>query len=103
MAYKLAIPEHTEHQIDQCISYIVNTLRIPSAAGAVLDDIEHTYSKLEKMAESFAFCDDPYLRSKRYRKLALENHDYLFIYRVDGEIVYLAGFFHMLENYRTKL
>ncbi len=55
------------------------------------------------MAESFAFCDDPYLLSKRYRKLALEKHDYLFIYRGDGETVYLAGFFNMLKNYRTKL
>ena len=52
MAYQLAIPEHTERQIDKCISYIVNTLRNPPAAEAVLDDIEHTYDLLEKMAES---------------------------------------------------
>ncbi len=52
MAYKLAIPEHTERQIDKCISYIVNTLRNPPAAEAVLDDIEHAYDLLEKMAES---------------------------------------------------
>ena len=92
MAYKLAIPEHTERQIDKCISYIV-----------VLEDIEHAYDLLEKMAESFAFCEDPYLQSKGYRKLILEKHDYVFIYRVDGETVYLTGFFHMLENYRNKL
>ena len=85
MAYKLAIPEHTEHQIDKCISYIVNTLRNPFAAEAVLDDIEYAYDLLEKMAESFAFCEDPYLQSKGYRKLALEKHDYVFIYRVNGE------------------
>ena len=29
MAYKLAIPEHTEHQIDQSIGYIVETLKNP--------------------------------------------------------------------------
>lgn len=28
---------------------------------------------------------DPYLQSKGYRKLALEKHDYVFIYRVNGE------------------
>ena len=77
MAYKLAIPEHTEHQIDKCISYIVNTLRNPSAASAVLDDIEHAYDLLEETAESFAFCEDPYLQSKGYRKLTLEKHDYV--------------------------
>ena len=68
-----------------------------------MDDIEHAYDLLEKMAESFAFCEDPYLQSKGYRKLTWEKHDYVFIYRVDGETVYLAGFFHMLENYRNKL
>ena len=46
MAYKLAIPEHTELQIDKCISYIVNTLRNPTAAEAILDDIEHAYDLL---------------------------------------------------------
>ena len=35
------ISEHTERQFDRCISYIVNTLRNPIAAEAVLDDIEH--------------------------------------------------------------
>ena len=50
MAYKLAIPEHTERQIDKCIRYIVNTLRNPTAAEAVLDDIEHAYDRLEIMA-----------------------------------------------------
>ena len=103
MAYKLAIPDHTERQIDKCISCIVSTLRNPAAAEAVLDDIEHAYDLLEKMAESFAFCEDPYLQSKGYRKLTLEKHDYVFIYRVDGETVYLAGFFHMLENCGNKL
>lgn len=77
-------------------------MKNPSASSAVLEDIEHAYDLLEETAESFAFCKDPYLRLKGYRKLALEKHDYMFIYRVDGE-VYLAGFFHMLENYRTKL
>jgi hypothetical protein len=57
MAYKLAIPEHTERQIDKCISYIVNTLRNPTAAEAVLDDIEHAYDlqTLEFMRVSASF------------------------------------------------
>jgi toxin ParE1/3/4 len=71
VAYKLEIPDHTERQIDKCVSYIVNELKNPSAARAVLKDIEHAYGQLEKMAESFAFCEDPYLCSKGYRKLAL--------------------------------
>ena len=47
---KLAIPEYIERQIEKCISYIVNTLRDPPAAEAVLGDIERAYDLLEKMA-----------------------------------------------------
>jgi toxin ParE1/3/4 len=103
MAYNLVIPEHTERQMDRCIDYIVNVLRNPSSAESVMNDIDKAYDQLEEMAEAYAYCEDPYLRSKGYRKLILEKHDYVFIYRVDNKTVYLAGFFHMLENYRSKL
>ncbi|MGI6556805.1 MAG: type II toxin-antitoxin system RelE/ParE family toxin [Pseudoramibacter sp.] len=103
MVYKLIIPEHTAHQIDQSIGYIVETLKNPSAAQAVMEDIEYAYNQLKKTAASFAFCEDPYLRAKGYRKLVLQHHDYVLIYRVEKETVYLAGFFHTLENYIVKL
>ena len=54
-------------------------------------------------AESFAFCEDPYLRSKEYRKLSLEKHDYILIYRIILDTIYIIGFFHMKENYHVKL
>ena len=50
MAYKLAIPEHTERQIDKCISYIVNTLRNTHAAKTAFGDIECAYDLLKKVA-----------------------------------------------------
>ncbi|MGI5887836.1 MAG: type II toxin-antitoxin system RelE/ParE family toxin [Oscillospiraceae bacterium] len=78
MAYKLEIPKHTEHQIDNCVNYIFKVLKNPSAARAVLDDIEHTYNQLEEMAEEYSLCEDSYLRSKGYRKLVLEKLGYLF-------------------------
>lgn len=103
MAYKLEISAQAEQQIDTCIRYIVDTLQNPSAAKAVLEDIACAYEQLEERAESVAFCEDPYLHAKGYRKLALKQHDYVCIYRVEKKTVYLVGFFHMLENYRTKL
>lgn len=103
MAYRLEIPERTERQIDGCIGYIADVLNNPSAAEAVLTDIEHAWGRLEQFPESFGLCDDPYLEAKEYRKLPLQKHDYIFIYRIDGNTVYVAGLFHMLENYRDKL
>lgn len=55
------------------------------------------------MADSYSLCEDPYLYSRGYRKLSLKNHNYVFIFTVEGNTVYLHGFFHVLENYRVKL
>ncbi len=102
MAYKLVVSEQTAHQIDECIYYIVHTLMNPSAAKAVLDDIQTVYYQLQQTAESYAFCEETHLHSKGYRKLALHAHDYLFVYRVNNGTVYLVGFFHMSENYQSQ-
>ena len=103
MPYRLVVPAQTNAQIDTCIAYIVQVLRNPDAARAVLDDITQTYERLEHFPAAFPLCDDAYLRAKTYRKITLSHHNYVFIYRIEGNIVYLVGFFHMRENYREKL
>ena len=73
------------------------------AANNLMEDINQAFALLEAFAASFSFCEDSYLASKGYRKFALKKHDYLIIYRVEENTVYLVGFFHILENYREKL
>ena len=103
MPYRLVVPARTNAQIDACIAYIAQVLRNPDAAHAVVDDISYAYRQLEDLPAAFPLCDDTYLRAKAYRKITLLHHNYVFIYRIDGNIVYLVGFFHMRENYREKL
>jgi len=47
MAYKLVISERAERHIDNIIDYVVNILKNPGAARAILSDIEEAYDKLE--------------------------------------------------------
>ena len=103
MGYKVELTLHAQEQIENCIHYVSVTLMNTKAAADILDDISHTLDELEELAPSFAFCSDPYLRSRKYQKKPLAKHHYLFIYRVSGDVVYILGFFHMLENYRAKL
>ena len=103
MVYRLDIPQWVERQIDDRIGYVVGILKNLSAAGAIPDDIELAYDHLKKRAEAYGYCTDPCLRAKNYRKISLSSHDYIFVYKVEGDIVYLLGFFHMLEDYRTRL
>lgn len=103
MRYKLYIPEETERQIENAIRHVAVSLKNPEAASGIADDISEIYDFLENDAEVMAFCSDDYLRRQGYRMILLKKHRYLFIYRVDRDVVYVAGFFHMLENYAQKL
>lgn len=103
MLYKLVISERAEMHIDNILDYVVNILKNPGAARAIIADIEDAYSRLEYMADSFAYCNDTYLADRGYRKISLSSHDYLILYRVVDDEVQISGVFHMRENYARKL
>lgn len=103
MIYDLLITKRANEHIDNIIAYLVNVLKNPGAARAVIADIEEAYNKLEYMAESLRYCDDVYLSKKGYRKIALSNHEYVILYIVEGSTVYVEGVFHMREEYIRKL
>ena len=103
MTYKLVVSERAEEQIDNIIGYVAVELSNPTAAKAIIDDIEKAYNKLEYMADSLALCQDPYLSQKGYRKYILDDHDYVILYRLENKEVHISGVFHMKEDYASKL
>ena len=86
-----------------CALRTSRSLRNSDAARSILDDIAAVYKRLEHLPEATPLCRDIYLRAKEYRKIALPHHNYLLIYRVAAQTVYIVGVFHMLENDREKL
>lgn len=103
MAFSLIISERATGHIENIVSYAAVNLQNPGAAKAILVDIEKAYEKLEYMAESPALCQDLYLAQKGYRKIMLDNHEYVILYTVDNQEVRIAGVFHRLENYVSKI
>ena len=103
MGYKLVISDRAESHIDSIIDYVVNTLKNPGAASAILADIEEAYDKLEYMAETLALCNDYYLAETGYRKIVLARHNFVILYCVEGNKVHISGVFHMRENYVNKI
>ncbi len=103
MTYDLKITERAEKHIEDIIIYILQQLKNPSAANAILNDIEEVYITLKQDAGVFALCENPYLASKGYHKLQLKHHNYVIIYVIDGDEVTIMGVFHTLENYLKKL
>lgn len=103
MTYNVVVSEHANEQLDNILFYIVCKLGNRQAAKAVYNDVLKAYDDLEYMAGSIALCNDPYLAAKGYHKLILDHHNYILLFQILDNTVYVNGIFHMLENYSSKL
>ena len=98
MVYNIEVTDRSEKQIENAIQYLAVNLKSIQAAKNLMEYINQAFALLEAFEASFSFCEDSYLASKGYRKFALKKHDYLIIYRVEENTIYLVGFFPMLED-----
>ena len=87
----------TEEQIEKCIAYLSQTLNNPKAASDILNEIDSAYGVLQAIPKSFPYCASVYLKAKEFRRLKLQHHDYLIIFKVIENTVYVSGFFHVRE------
>ena len=103
MAYRLHITDRAEELLDQSVNYILFKFKNEPAAKHLLDGIEQLYDRLEDNPYQFADCRDSFLKSKGYKVAAVKDMDYILIFRIDNDVVYVLGIFHQLENYKDKL
>lgn len=103
MDFKVVVTDNALGQLENITDYIVYRLKNKQAANGVLEDFQKAIKELRYIAMSMQYCNDRYLAAKGYRKLALEKHNYVLLYQVHNDIVFVNGIFHMLENYRDRL
>ena len=103
MVYKLVITERAEQLLDRLVYYLLFQLKNEQAAAHLLDVVSNVYERLEENPFQFPECRDVYLKSKQYREATTMDMNYVIIYRVEEETVYVLGIFHGLESYETKV
>ena len=103
MAYRLHITDRAEELLEQLVNYILGKFKNEPAAKHLLDGIEQLYDRLEDNPYQFADCKDPFLKSKGYKEAVVKDMDYILIFRITDDVVYVLGIFHQLENYKNKL
>ena len=99
MAYNVKVTASAEKDLEAIVSYIVQKLSNPQAAGHLLDEITRMYRALEDNPMIYPACSQPLLQ--RFRKATVMR--YVIIYRVDGDTMYVERFFSQLEDYVNKL
>ncbi len=97
------ITEHTEELLDNIVYYLLYKLKNEQAAKHLLDEIEEVYERMEMNPYQFAVCRDNYLAGKNYREALIPQMDYVIIFKICENTVYVLGIFHQLESYGKKV
>ena len=103
MGYRLIITDRAEELLDGLMNYLLYKLKNQQAAIHLLDNIERIYDRLEENPFQFPLSMDTYLLHKGYREAVLPDMNYVLIFKIEGNNVYVLGVFHQLEQYRKKL
>ncbi len=103
MSYKLTIAPSVNKQIEHNIDYLINNLCNPDAALHLINEIEKIYKRMEDNPFQFPEAKSQNLKTLKYREAFLSEMNYMFEFRIIGDEVFIAGFFHESENYITKI
>ena len=100
---KLLVSPAADRDLDSILSYLINELCNPQAAGNLLDGVESSYDALLENPEAFELCRDERLADLGYRKVLVGN--YLMIYQYDSELdeINVLRFFHETQNYLAMM
>ena len=101
--YKVKITEEAESQIEGYLEYLLLKFKSEQAYNAVKDDYYHTLERLSRVAGAQKIADDPRLASLKIRKIFFEKHDYVMLYRLNGDVAEILKIFHALEDYTNKI
>ena len=100
---KLLVSPAADRDLDSILSYLINELCNPPAAGNLLDEVGSAYDALVENPEAFEMCRDQRLAELEYRKVQVGN--YLMIYQYDSELdeINVLRFFHETQNYLAMM
>lgn len=103
MQFSVELSELAERQYDKILSYIAYDLENPQALQNLMNDFDDTIAKLEKMADSFGYCNSNRLKEMGLHKIKLAKHRYLFVYRVNKSQVIIEGMYHEMQDYENLI
>ena len=82
--------------------YILFNKQNPDAADDVYQDALETANQLQTVAGSLGFCKRKILADHGYRKICLQRHDYVLLYKIYSNTAVVEAVFHQKEDYENK-
>lgn len=101
MAYEVIPTEPFEREYDGIVQYLVVGLRAPDAARRLLSGMEKAREVLSDNPRIRAVSRKPLLEALELREYHVCN--YVVVYRIEGEKVFLLHMFHQRQDFESKL
>lgn len=97
MAYSVFFAAEALADQESIVYYLAEILGNQNAAKHFMDKLEDTVSLLEEMPSAFPCSLEPRLESLGYQKALFMN--YILLFRIENECVYIARIVHQKQNY----
>lgn len=97
MGYTINKSLHFECDYDDILAYLVDDLKSPRAALALINEMDKVIDFLETTPFANSVSMKPALTKNEYREKMVKS--YVVVYRVQGQIVHLVRMFHQTQRY----
>ncbi len=97
--YRVRLTKEAREQLRRHLQYIYNVLQNAQAAKAIRDDVRETQEALSEIADSIKSSDNPRLAKRGIKKIHLRRHNYVMLFHIDSDTVYVDYIFHGLQDY----
>ena len=103
MAYNVFFTERAVELRENLADYLAYDLKTPQGYEHFYDCIDELIGMLEDNPFQFVRCNDPKLAAMGLHKALFIGMDYLMLFKVTENDVYITGVYHQSENYQGKL
>lgn len=99
--YFVNITDIAEEDILSVVQYIANSLKSPTAANNLLDEIEKHEKFLEKTPDIYPFVSDDYLAEKGVKFVLIKNYMMFFTINKSKKIVNVIRFLYGRRDWQN--
>lgn len=103
MAYNIIATEEMDILLDKCIKYLIYKFKNKQSAKHLLEGVSQIYDNLEINPYMYKISQDLFMKSFNYHEAKVPGMEYVIIYKIADENVYVLGIFHTLEKYEDKI
>lgn len=103
MAYNIFFTKRAEDLREKLADYLAYNLKTPQGYEHFYDCIDELIEELASNPYQFSKCKDSKLASMGLYKALFKDMDYLILFKVFDNNVYITGVYHQKENYSDKI